>query len=62
MASLMNKYAIDKEVMELTLKPPTLQRPSGCFNHRVVTLVAVSWRTVTAVMKVYFGSSYRLIA
>ena len=25
------------------------------FNHRVVTLVPVSWRTV--VMKVYFGST-----
>ena len=35
----------------------TLQKLSGCFNHRVVTLVAVSWRTVTVVMKVYFGST-----
>ena len=24
----------------------TLQKQSGCFNHRVVTQVAVSWRTV----------------
>ena len=29
-----------------------LQKPTGCFNHRVVTLVAVSWRTM-----VMFGST-----
>ena len=34
----------------------TLQKQSGCFNHRAVTQVAVSWRTVV-IGKVYFGST-----